>query len=324
MKIILVRPDISDISTGYKLNDGRMEPLPLGILAGLTPDDIEVVLRDERVEELSFDEPADLVAISVDTFVARRSYDIADQFRFRGVPVILGGIHATLAPEEAQSHADAVVVGDAEPVWTEILADVAAGMLRRRYQSDFDIPQKDVFPQREHFHGKGYLPVSLVQFTRGCPFRCSFCAIAKFFGSTHRCRPVESVVREIEQNDLRMILFTDDNLTANRERAKELFRALKPLRVHWASQVSVDVAADPELLELMAESGCMGQLIGFDSISLDSLLWMNKGANVREFDRYARVIERLREFGFQTWASFMFGNDYDTPETVMDTVRFAV
>jgi radical SAM superfamily enzyme YgiQ (UPF0313 family) len=324
MKILLIRPDISNISSGYKLNDGRMEPLPLGILAGLTPEDVEVVLRDERVEELSFDEPADLVAISVDTFVARRAYAIADEFRRRGVRVVLGGIHVTLAPEEAARHADAVVVGDAEPVWSQVLSDAAAGGLRARYREEFDVPQKEVLPRREIFKGKGYLPVSLVQFTRGCPFRCSFCAIAQFFGSTHRCRPVEAVIREIQENDLRIILFTDDNLTANRERAKELFRAIKPLKVRWASQVSVDVVADPEMMELMAESGCMGQLIGFDSISLPSLLWMNKGANLRQFDHYARAIEQLRAFGFQTWASFMFGNDFDTPETIQATVRFAI
>ncbi len=324
MKILLIRPDISDISSDYRLNDGRMEPLSLGILAGLTPDDVEVVLRDERVEQISFEEPADLVAVSVDTFVARRSYAIADTFRRRGVRVVLGGIHVTLAPEEAARHADAVVVGDAEPVWGRILSDARARRLRPRYQGAFDVPQKGVLPRREIFEGKGYLPVSLVQFTRGCPFRCSFCAIARFFGSTHRCRPVEAVIREIQQNDLKIILFTDDNLTANRERAKELFRAIKPLKVHWASQVSVDVVADPELMELMAESGCMGQLIGFDSISLQSLLWMNKGANLRQFDQYARAIEQLREFGFQTWASFMFGNDFDTPASIQATVRFAM
>ena len=324
MKLMLIKPGIGDIIEGYRLNDGRMEPLQLGIIAALTPPDVDVVLYDDRVEQIPFDASVDLVAITVDSITARRAYAISDRFRERGVPVVLGGIHVTLVPEEASMHADAIVLGDAEPVWRELMADAMAGKMRHTYAGPFGEPQKGVFPRRDLFRGKGYLPVSLIQFSRGCLFNCSFCAAACFFRNTHNCRRVEDVVREIEQENLRLVLFADDNLTANRSAAKALCTALKPLRIRWASQVSVDVVQDTELLELMAESGCIGQLIGFDSINLTSLRWMGKSPNLREFDRYEVAIHRLREYGFQVWASFMLGNDFDSAECIRQTVRFAI
>ncbi len=324
MRLMLVKPGIGESIEGYRLNVGRMEPLPLGILAGLTPPDVEVLLRDDRVDQIPFDEPVDLVAITVDSFTARRAYAISDEFRKRGVRVVLGGIHVTLLPGEAAAHADSIVIGDAEPVWGRLLNDVRRGRMRPRYAGAFGRPQEGVIPRRTIFRGKGYLPVSLVQFSRGCPFHCSFCSVARFFRNSHHCRAVEEVVREIEHDDLRMILFTDDNLTANKAQAKELFRALKPLKVRWASQVSIDVVNDPELLELMADSGCMGQLIGFESLSPESLRWMKKGHNLRTHDMYRKAVECMRQYGFQTWASFLLGSDYDSVDSINRTIEFAI
>ncbi len=324
MKLTLIKPAIGEIIEGYRLNDGRMEPLQLGILAAMTPPDIEVVLYDERLEGIPFEEPTDLVAITVDSITARRAYAISDAFRMRGIPVVLGGIHVTLAPEEASLHADAVVLNDAEPVWPDLISDARKGTMRQKYAAPFGDPQRGILPRRDLFKGKGYLPVSLIQFSRGCPFNCSFCAVSRFFGRVHHCRPVEDVVREIERDNLRFVLFTDDNLTANKSKAKDLCKALKPLKVRWASQASVDLVHDQELLELMAESGCMGQLIGFDSVNSRSLRWMEKTPNLVAYDGYEKAVERLREHGFQVWASFILGNDYDSPETIQNTVRFAI
>jgi radical SAM superfamily enzyme YgiQ (UPF0313 family) len=324
MKLMLIKPAIGGIIAGYSLDDGRMEPLQLGIIAALTPPDVDVVLCDDRAEQIPFDASVDLVAITVDSITARRAYAISDEFRRRGVPVVLGGIHVTLVPEEASMHADALVLGDAETVWSELVADAMSGKLRQRYEGAFGEPQKGVFPRRDLFRGKGYLPVSLIQFSRGCPFHCSFCAVARYFRNTHNCRRVEDVVREIEHDNLRLVLFADDNLTANRSAARALCSALKPLGIRWASQVSIDVVQDDELLELMAESGCIGQLIGFDSINPTSLRWMSKSPNLREFDRYELAVERLRKYGFQVWASFMLGNDYDSTECIRQTVQFAI
>lgn len=324
MKLLLVKPGFGDIDEGYRLNDGRMEPLQLGIIAALTPPDIEVVLVDDRLEKIPFETSVDLVAITVDSITARRAYAISKRFRERGIPVILGGIHVTLLPEEASMHADAIVLGDAESAWGGLMRDFRAGKLARLYAGTFGEPQAGVIPRRDIFKGKGYLPISLIQFSRGCPFTCTFCAVARYFGSTHHCRKVEDVVREITHQDLRMVLFTDDNLTANRAMAKELCAALKPLRIRWASQTSIDVVQDPELLELMAESGCIGQLIGFDSTNPMSLRWMRKYPNLREYGHYEKAVECLRQFGFQVWASFMIGNDFDSRECIEETVRFAI
>ncbi len=324
MRLMLIKPGNGETIEGYRLNDGMMEPLQLGILAALTPADVDVVLFDERIEEIPFDEPVDLVAITVDSITARRAYAIADEFLARGVQVVLGGIHVTLLLEEALTHATAVVVGDAEPVWSEVVADARRGKLHGVYSGPFGDPQAGVIPRRDLFKGKGYLPVSLVQFSRGCPFGCSFCAVARFFGSSHNCRRVEDVIREIERDELRFVLFADDNLTANRPAARALCTALKPLGIHWATQASIDVVQDPQLMELMAESGCLGQLIGFDSINPESLRWMKKSPNLRHQDRYQKAIDLLRRYGFQVWASFMVGNDYDSPECVRETVRFAI
>lgn len=324
MRITLIRPGYGELIDGYRLDDGRMEPLALAILAGLLPPDCEPVLVDDRVEPVPFDAPTGLVAISVDTFTARRAYAIADQYRLRGVPVVLGGIHASLAPEEASAHADALVTGDGEGVWREVVEDARRRRLRPRYQGAFGPPQPGAFPRRDLFRGKGYLPVSLVQFGRGCPFDCAYCAVARFFDRRHHCRPVEDVIAEIERDDLRLVLFTDDNLTIDRPAVRRLMAALRGRGVRWACQASVDIAREPALLEEMAASGCLGQLVGFESIDPDSLAWLNKPAGGRDFATYQLAVRRFREHGLLTWSSFMLGADHDTEETVRRTVDFAI
>jgi len=324
MKILLIKPGIGDVIKKYNLDDGRMEPLSLGVIASLTPPAHEVSLVDDRLEEINYEEKADLVSITVDTYTAKKAYDISNQFKRIGVPVVLGGIHVTLLPSEAKQHADSIVIGDAETVWKKLLMDLQYGKLKKVYRGDFKIPQNGCLPNRSLFKGKGYLPVSIIQFTRGCPYSCSFCSTAGYFNHTHIFRDHESVVEEIRRDKLKFLLFADDNITANADKAKELFHALIPLKIKWAGQASIEMVKDSELLELMKRSGCLGQLVGFDSMDEDSLRWLNKKTNLHEFDEYKEAIEILKKYNFQTWASFMLGSDQDTIESIKGTVEFAI
>lgn len=324
MKILLVRPGMGDIIKDYNLNDGMMEPLALGVIASLTPSEHLVYLKDDRNEKINFDGDFDLVAITVDTYTAKRSYQIADQFRNRGVPVVLGGIHVSLLPDEAKHHADSIVTGDAETVWEKLLMDFTEDRLQKIYTGEFRIPQNNHLPNRSIFKGKGYLPISIIQYTRGCPYSCSFCSSAAYFNHTQIFREPESIVEEIKRDKLKLLLFADDNITANPDKAKELFEALIPLKIKWAGQASIEMVRDSELLGLMKRSGCLGQLVGFDAMNKDSLIWLNKKSNLRKFTNYQYAIEVLRKYNFQTWASFILGNDYDTLESIKNTVEFAI
>lgn len=302
-----------------------MEPLQLGVIAGLTPPEVEVELLDDRVDEIDYDSPSDLVAITVETFTARRSYEIAAGFRERGVPVILGGIHPSLIPDEAAAHADSVFLGDAEPLWRRVIEDARAGALRPLYRAPFGPPQPGVVTRRDLFRKKRYLPVTLLQFGRGCRFRCEYCAIGTYFDHHQYVRPVAEVVAEIEAQGRRNLFFVDDNILADFEAAKELFRALIPLKVRWVSQATIDQTRDRELMDLMVASGCLGNVIGFETLDPRNLEAMNKKSNLQGgFERYEAQIEILRDYGLQTWAAFLIGYDYDTPESIDDLFRWAL
>ncbi|MFA5138697.1 MAG: radical SAM protein [Elusimicrobiota bacterium] len=324
MKIVFVKPTMGRLAQGPYTDEGRMEPLQLGVLAALTPLEVEAELYDDRVEAIPYDEPADLAAITVEAFTARRAYEIAAGFRERGVPVVLGGMHPTLAPEEAARHADAVVVGDAEEVWRQVVEDARAGGLKPRYQGNPGVPQRGAMARRDLFKGKGYLPITLVQFGRGCRFHCAYCATSAYFGRRHHRRPVGEVLREIESQEGRLLFFVDDNLAADPEAAKELCRALIPLGVRWVSQASMDMAKDPELMRLMSESGCLGHVVGFESIEPESLRWMGKAPNLVSSKGYGEEIRVFRDHGLQLWAAFTLGHDYDTPDSIRRTLDFAL
>ncbi len=323
MKLTLVKPNIGRMEHSLYVDEGRMEPLQLGLLAGMLPDSVNVTLVDDRCEAIDYDAPTDLVAITVETFTARRAYEIGAEYRRRGVPVVLGGFHPTLIPEEALEHGDAIVCGDAEDVWREVLQDAANGTLQQRYDGSNGCPQPGAVPKRSLFEGKGYLPISLLQFGRGCPNGCSFCAISSFFRQRHHVRPVAEVVAEIEQLDRKLMFFVDDNIVADHAAAKELFRALIPLKIRWVSQGSIDMVYDRELMDLMVASGCLGNVIGFESINTASLDAMKKTPNLHDFDRYQKEIEVLKSYGLQTWAAFTVGHDHDTAESLWDLYDFA-
>jgi radical SAM superfamily enzyme YgiQ (UPF0313 family) len=326
MKITFIKPNMGRMMTGSYVDEGRMEPLQIGILAGLTPKDISIAFYDDRMEDIPYTEQTDLVMITVETFTAKRSYEIAKIYRKKGIPVVMGGMHVTLIPDEVSGYADTIVIGDAEPIWMNLLEDSQNDKLKPVYQSTFGHePQQGFFPNREIFKNKGYLPISLMQFSRGCVNGCRFCASSVYFKKNQYCRSIESVVEEIKVQKLKLIFFVDDNIVANREKAKELFRALIPLKIKWVSQASIDMTEDEELMEVMMKSGCLGNVIGFESIDGETLKAMNKSSNIQGggFDGYKKQLEILRKYGHQTWAAFTIGHEKDTKASILKTLAFA-
>ena len=322
MRITLIQPAMGR-DHGAFVESWKMEPLSMAALAGLTPPQHEVVFYDDRVEKIPFHEPTDLVALSVETYTARRAYQIAWHYQQRGVPVVMGGFHATLVTDEVEARADAVVVGEAEPVWAELLSDAQAGKLRKVYRAKARPCLGGLKPDRRIFEGKKYIPLTLVETGRGCGFACDFCSVAGYFDKTYNFRPPAEVAADIEATGQRRIFLVDDNLTADFERTKPLLRALEPLKIRWMSQATINTASDPEVLRLMQRSGCEAILIGFESLGEATLKKMKKGFN-RGQGNYAESLARLRDHGIKVYATFVFGYDTDTPDVYERTLDFAM
>lgn len=335
MRVTFIKPNIGRMEHSLYIDEGRMEPLQLGVIAGMTPPDVECKLYDDRLEGIPYDEPTDLVAITVETYTARRSYEIAGEYRERGVKVIMGGFQPTLIREECLQYADSIYIGDAETLWREAVEDARAGKLKRIYETEAGVPQhQGTMPRRDLFRGKGYLPITLMQFSRGCRFACDFCAIAVFFKRTNFVRRTREVLDEIEAQDRKFVFFVDDNFLSNHEAAKAFLRDLIPMRIRWVSQASVDMTNDPELMQLLVDSGCVGNVIGFESISPGSLREMKKGPNFlggaarnplkAGWDKYQAQCDILRDHHLQTWAAFTLGHDHDTFASIKDTLDWAM
>jgi len=317
MKITLIRPNL-----GATRSSDAMEPLCFAILKGLTPPGVEIACYDERIEPVPYDEPTDLAALTVETYTARRSYQIAAEYRRRGVKVVMGGYHPTLLPEEALRFADVVVRGDAEGVWRQLVADAERGRLRRIYDGGFPA-LAGAPPDRSVFRGKRYAPIALVQWGRGCRYACDFCSIRAFYGSRLRQRPIRDLVDEIERIGRKRVFFVDDNLFANARKARELVASLIPLRIRWSCQISIDVASDRELVKLLEKSGCTTATIGFESLDEGNLRQMKKASNLK-YDDYATAIRILRDAGMMIYGTFVFGYDRDTVSSFDVTLEFAL
>jgi radical SAM superfamily enzyme YgiQ (UPF0313 family) len=323
MKITFILPCVGRKPGEPYVRSWLMEPLAIGVLSALTPPRHERVFYDDRLDEVTYDVPTDLAAINVETYTARRAYQIAAEYRRRGVPVVMGGFHATLVPDEVARHADAVVVGEAENVWPQLLADLESGGLRKRYQSAERPSLAGIMPDRTLYANKPYIDLALVETARGCRYACEFCSISSFYRKTYEARPIADVVADIQSLNRRHVFFVDDNICVDRNRTRDLLEALIPLRIRWIGQVSLDVTEDDELLDLMRRSGCIGVLIGFESLNPESLKTMGKKVN-REMGDYARALRKLRKHGLAVYATFVFGYDGDTEASFEQTLEFAL
>lgn len=324
-RVTFVHPCIGRKPGQPYLRTWQMEPLPVAVLAALTPGDVERRFHDDRLEPIPYDEPADLVAISTEVYTARRAYQIASEYRRRGVPVVMGGFHATLRPEEVQRHAESVVLGEAEDLWAEVIDDYRSGTPRKLYRSETRPSLDRSTPDRSIYATKRYLPVGLVEAGRGCKFACEFCAIQSFYRSTYSQRPVGQIVQELRdmRDRSKLIFFVNDNIVSDRADARELLDALVPLKIRWVSQASINTAMDPEFLALLKASGCQGLLIGFESMNPDNLRQMGKGVNLAQGD-FEQAMANLRKYGIRVYGTFVFGYDNDTPETFDRAYEFAV
>lgn len=310
--------------TGLMKKSLRYQPLTLTTLASLVPEELraEVVLFDEGFEEIPGDLQADLVGISAITGTATRAYELADQFRRRGIPVVLGGVHPTLMPEEAAEHADAVVTGYAERSWPQLLRDFAAGRMQPRYRQEDDFSLAGSRPARRDMLSAGrYKAFHTIEATRGCTHQCEFCVVPTAWGG-HFKRPVAEIVDEIRQMGARRLLFLDLDLISDVPYAKELFAALVPLRLTWGGLATTSIGTDDELLDLATRSGCRGLLVGFESLCAESLKETRKGFNTRQ--DYRELVRSLHNRGIALMGCFAFGFDHDGPEIFAETVDFVI
>jgi len=324
MKLTLIQPAMGRKVGQKYIKTWQMEPLPPATIAGLTPPEVQVRFYDDRMESIPYDEPSDLVAISVETYTAKRSYQIASEFRRRGVPVVMGGFHPTLCPEEVSQYAESVVIGEAEGLWEKVIADAERKTLQPYYSSSQRPDLAAVKADRSIYKGKRYLPLALVETTRGCRYRCNFCSIQTFFNHSQNARPIDTLLAELESlRHKPLIFFVDDNLTADIDQAKEFFQALIPLKLRWVSQASINLAADEELLQLMVASGCQGVLIGLESLNPKNLALMNKRVNLAH-GGFDKALANLDRHHLRLYITFVFGYDEDTEDSFDETLRFAI
>lgn len=327
LKIVLISPK----GPLYRRRGGifkqslRYMPLTLPTLAALIPEELnaDVVCVDEGIADVDLNLAADLIGMTVITGTAPRAYELSRQFRQRGIPVVLGGPHVTLVPDDAQPHADSIVLGYAEEEWPRLLRDFVAGGLQPRYTQSpqldlagFPLPDRSVLPRSR------YLTADVFEATRGCTHNCSFCVVPSAWGRQPLQKPVAEVVADIRQRRARRAIFVDLNLIADKQYATQLFEALIPLKIHWYGLATTLLCQDLPLLELAARSGCRGLLMGLESLSRRNL-----GDNQKPFnnpENFRQVVQRLHEKKISLQGCFVFGLDDDTPDVFLETARFAV
>jgi radical SAM superfamily enzyme YgiQ (UPF0313 family) len=333
MKILLVYPSTLSAGKVVKFRKAFLPPLNLAILDRLTEQvnprhDVNII--NDCVETIDFNTPCDLVGITAITSQAIRAYQIADRFRSQGVTVVLGGVHPSQLPQEAVKHADAVVVGEAEEIWPEVLSDFEAGRLKALYTSherpdltNLVIPKWDNFNLSIYRRAIGYrMPRMPLFTTRGCVHNCKYCSVSKFFGRKYRHKPVENVLNEIDATNAESIFFSDDNIICNTDHTENLFTALKARKkkVRWMSQASTKILDQPQLIEMAADAGCKSMIFGIESINQKNLADIKKRFNHPE--QYIELYNRCIRAGIKPWYSMIFGLDHDTLDTMEETAQY--
>ncbi len=324
MHIRLIAPAMSHDDRVTRSESFTLPRLALQTLAGLTPEEHYVTIIDEAFGPDSGGPVPDLVGITVTTHVAYRAYKMADEYKLRGAQVVLGGIHPTVLPREALGHADAVVVGEAEKLWPQVVADAQDRKLRREYRQDSPVDlagsrpaRRDLYPRPRRWIPFGHC----VETSRGCKYSCEFCSIAALPSRCYRTRPLSEVLRDLESIHNRSIFFVDDALGQNQRYARNLFTAMRPLHKLWIGQGTVSLAENPVLLADMKRSGCVGLLVGFESVqegyrrSLPKISGMSISCE--------EAVRRFHDAGIAIMGSFVFGLDNDTPDVFDRTLEFA-
>jgi len=322
IKLISPRMSLRPMDSDFKR---LMSPsISLLVLGSLTPKEHRVYLEDENVHPLSWDDSPDMVGITVNVDTSKRAYDIADRYRLKGIPVVMGGIHASACPDEALEHANSVCVGEAEGVWQEIIDDLSKGSLKKRY---YDTTPTDMsrspIPRWDLLDRARYLYSNIICSSRSCPFECDFCYnSADYVHKCYRQKPTENVIEEIKALGTRQVMFIDDNLIGNIAGARNLVRAMKPLGLTWHCAVSTNIGSHLDLLDEMAESGCKSLFIGFETINGDSNRSINKYQN--HAHTYGSLIREIHDRDIMVNASMVFGFDHDHLSTFAETLDWLV
>jgi radical SAM superfamily enzyme YgiQ (UPF0313 family) len=316
-------------ATDPDLELAEQPPKPFPVLgattiASLFPREWEVSVVDEDIQRVDLSQDADLVGISTLTLNAPHAYKLADAFKERGVTVLMGGMHPSALPEEALEHCDAVVVGEAEEIFSKVLDDFSRGSMRAIYRGGLVDITKVPGPRLDLLQRSHREILQPVQATRGCPNDCEFCSVTPFFGHRYRLRPISAVVAEIDAmldyGRSNIIFFVDDNIAGRPDYAKELFKSLIPLKIRWASFSSVAMASDREVMELARKSGCIELFIGFESIYQENLDLAGK--NWVRTDMMKEYIRIFHDHGIIVEGAFIFGQDYDSKDVFRKSVDF--
>jgi radical SAM superfamily enzyme YgiQ (UPF0313 family) len=307
----------------HKTKKRSVVNLTLPYLAALVPPGWEIKLIDEQLADIDFEAPLDIVAITTWTMNSIRAYEIADRFRERGIPVLMGGPHTSFHAEEAAEHCDAVCMGEGEVLWPAMLEDAAAGRLRKFYRSEkpcsldrLRVPRYDLIDLNPY----GFFKTFSIQTSRGCPFRCEFCSERLYLGESYRYRPAQDVIEELKHNGAKNILFADSNFAGNINHSMELMEALIPLRIRWSALWSAHLCKNDAFMDLAKKSGLLHLNIGMESIDSKTLISMNKKAN--KASEYQQILAGLRKRGISYSLNFIFGWDTETEDVFPSTLEF--